>query len=148
MEVFGCQSKVEVLKIGSFASHGISDNVYRNWSVEIWLSQLGREDMLLAPRGQGCCWHPATYRTALATKNYSSINVKGKRMKAWMRVSATAMKMGSCPQCMLGKGEWRSLGISRSERQWVFRCRAMGIRGKYKYLKRKYKCGLIIFLGE
>ena len=70
--------------------------------------------LVVTPRGRACYWHlvgrdateyPAINRAASSpqTKNYSSINVGDKRLKVWIRVSATAKKMGSCLSVYWGK---------------------------------------------
>lgn len=43
--------------------------------------------------------------------NYSSTNIGDKMLKVWIRLSATAMKMGRCPYIHWGKEKMKTLGI-------------------------------------
>ena len=78
------------------------------------------------------CWHlvgrdatkyPSMNRVApfpTQTNNYSSINVGDKMLKVWIRLSATAMKMGRCPFIHWGKENEDSLVIL-GQRERAFR---------------------------
>lgn len=84
--------------------------------------------------GRAWCWHlmgrdatkyPSINRVAPSptqTKNYSSINIGDEMLKVWIRLTATAMRMGSCPYI-----NEDSLVIL-DQREQAFRCRTIGTK--------------------